>query len=42
MWGRQDRDLFLDLARLYAEHGERTTLYASDGDLPVQARTPER
>lgn len=30
-----DRDLFLDLARLYPEHGERTTLYASDGDLPV-------
>jgi esterase/lipase superfamily enzyme len=30
-----DRDLFLDLARLYPEHGERTTLYASDGDLAV-------
>lgn len=30
-----DRDLFLDLARLYAEHAERTTLYASDGDKPV-------
>ena len=30
-----DRDLFLDLARLYPEHAERTTLYASDGDLPV-------
>lgn len=30
-----DRDLFLDLARLYLEHSERTTLYASDGDLPV-------
>ncbi len=30
-----DRDLFLDLARLYADHAERTTLYASDGDLPV-------
>lgn len=30
-----DRDLFLDLARLYPEHSERTTLYASDGDLPV-------
>ncbi len=30
-----DRDLFLDLARLYPEHGERITLYASDGDLPV-------
>lgn len=30
-----DRDLFLDLARLYAEHAERTTLYASRGDLAV-------
>ncbi len=30
-----DRDLFLDLARLYPDHAERTTLYASDGDLPV-------
>ena len=30
-----DRDLFLDLARLYPEHSERTTLYASDADLPV-------
>lgn len=30
-----DRDLFLDLARLYPEHSERTTLYASNGDLPV-------
>lgn len=30
-----DRDLFLDLAPLYAEHSERTTLYASDGDLAV-------
>ena len=30
-----DRDLFLDLARFYPEHAERTTLYASDGDLPV-------
>ncbi|MEO1400159.1 MAG: alpha/beta hydrolase [Cyanobacteria bacterium J06635_1] len=30
-----DRDLFLDLARLYPEHAERTTLYASDRDLPV-------
>lgn len=30
-----DRDLFLDLARLYSEHAERTTLYASDADLPV-------
>ncbi|MDX2111874.1 MAG: alpha/beta fold hydrolase [Verrucomicrobiota bacterium] len=30
-----DRDLFLDLALLYPEHSERTTLYASDGDLPV-------
>lgn len=30
-----DRDLFLDLASLYQEHAERTTLYASDADLPV-------
>ena len=30
-----DRDLFLDLASLYPEHSERTTLYASDADLPV-------
>jgi len=30
-----DRDLFLDLARLYPEHAERTTLYASNGDLPM-------
>jgi hypothetical protein len=30
-----DRDLFLDLARLYPEHAERTTLYASERDLPV-------
>lgn len=30
-----DRDLFLDLARLYPEHAERTTLYASDGDRSV-------
>jgi esterase/lipase superfamily enzyme len=30
-----DRDLFLDLASLYPEHAERTTLYASDADLPV-------
>ncbi len=30
-----DRDLFLDLARLYPAHAERTTLYASDADLPV-------
>jgi esterase/lipase superfamily enzyme len=30
-----DRDLFLNLARLYPEHAERTTLYASDADLPV-------
>jgi esterase/lipase superfamily enzyme len=30
-----DRDLFLNLARLYPEHAERTTLYASNGDLPV-------
>lgn len=30
-----DRGLFLDLASLYPEHSDRTTLYASDGDLPV-------
>jgi esterase/lipase superfamily enzyme len=30
-----DRDLFLNLARLYPEHAARTTLYASDVDLPV-------
>ena len=30
-----DRDLFLDLARLYPPHAQRTTLYASDADLPV-------
>jgi esterase/lipase superfamily enzyme len=30
-----DRDLFLDLARLYPEHAERTTLYASNADLAV-------
>ena len=30
-----DRDLFLNLAALYAEHGRRTTLYSSSGDLPV-------
>ena len=30
-----DHGLFLDLARLYPEHSERTTLYASDGDLAV-------
>jgi esterase/lipase superfamily enzyme len=30
-----DRDLFLNLARLYPEHAERTTLYASDVDLAV-------
>ncbi|MFH1033398.1 MAG: alpha/beta hydrolase [Pseudomonadota bacterium] len=30
-----DRDLFLDLARLYPEHAERATLYASDGDRAV-------
>ena len=30
-----DCDLFLDLARLYPEHAERTTLYSSDGDMPV-------
>jgi len=32
-----DRDLFLDLASLYPEHAERTTLYASNSDLPVHA-----
>ena len=31
-----DRDLFLDLARLYPEHAECTTLYATNGDLPVR------
>ena len=30
-----DRDLFLDLAYLYPRYSERTTLYASDQDLPV-------
>ena len=30
-----DRDLFLDLAHLYPDHSERTTLYASDADLAV-------
>ena len=30
-----DRDLFLDLAHLYPEHAERTTLYASNGDRAV-------
>lgn len=30
-----DRDLFLGLAGLYPLHGERTTLYASDGDHAV-------
>ena len=30
-----DRDVFLDLARLYQEHGERTTLYASHDDKAV-------
>ncbi len=30
-----DRDLFLQLAHLYPEHAGRTTLYASNGDLPV-------
>jgi esterase/lipase superfamily enzyme len=34
-----DRDLFLDLARLYPEHSERTTLYASRHDLPVHLST---
>lgn len=30
-----DRDLFLDLAALYPKFSERTTLYASNADLPV-------
>jgi len=30
-----DRDVFCELAYLFPEHAERTTLYASDGDLPV-------
>lgn len=30
-----DRDLFLDLAHLYPRYSQRTTLYASDQDLPV-------
>jgi esterase/lipase superfamily enzyme len=30
-----DRELFLNLARLYPEHAARTTLYASGVDLPV-------
>jgi len=30
-----DRDLFLDLAYLYPRYSERTTLYASNKDLPV-------
>jgi esterase/lipase superfamily enzyme len=30
-----DRDLFLELAHLYPERAERTTLYASNADLPV-------
>ncbi|MEZ4700524.1 MAG: alpha/beta hydrolase [Rhodothermales bacterium] len=30
-----DRDLFVQLAYLYPEHAGRTTLYTSDGDLPV-------
>ncbi|RNE91797.1 alpha/beta hydrolase [Marichromatium sp. AB32] len=30
-----DRDLFLDLARLYPRHSERTTLYASAADRAV-------
>jgi esterase/lipase superfamily enzyme len=32
-----DRDLFVDLSELYSRHAERTTLYASDRDLPVHA-----
>lgn len=31
-----DRDLFMDLAHLYPRFAERTTLYASDGDLALQ------
>ena len=34
-----DRDLFLELASLYPEHSERTTLYASKRDLPVYLST---
>lgn len=30
-----DRDLFLDLARLYRQFSQRTTLYAADGDLAL-------
>ncbi|MCP5352827.1 MAG: alpha/beta hydrolase [Chromatiales bacterium] len=30
-----DRDLFIDLAGVYGQFAERTTLYASDADLPV-------
>jgi len=30
-----DRDLFLDLAELYPQFSQRTTLYASNGDLAV-------
>ncbi len=30
-----DRDLFLDLARLYPQFSQRTTLYASNGDLAL-------
>lgn len=30
-----DRDLFLDLSSLYAEHAERVTLYASNADTAV-------
>jgi esterase/lipase superfamily enzyme len=30
-----DRDLFLDPAHLYPKYSERTTLYASNKDLPV-------
>jgi len=38
-----DRDLFLNLARLYPEHSERTTLYASSADLAVHlsAKLPD-
>lgn len=34
-----DRDLFLGLAQLYADHSLRTTLYASDADLAIYLST---
>jgi len=39
-----ERDLFLNLARLYREHSERTTLYASSADRAVHLfrNTPQR